>query len=222
MLDTVTSSIPLSHITHLMTHENTLSHTDSQAWHPLTHMVSRSPTYHMDAQRHSYTANGETQEAPRFAPQTILAVTRSCFHSQICSYCTLPHKHTLLSLCIEDHPRLDIGTNLSPFVCVSCWPGFLRAFPQGQGGEPSWRWVCTPSWLTHLSHWEWLTLGDPEFTVGTGANPGAPWSHPAMGGRHRVSPGEWVRRVFAQWATIVPGTPELWAGIWPSLAQLWA
>lgn len=138
------------------------------------------------------------------------------------SSCTLPHKHTLPSPCVEDHPRLDMGTNLSPFVCASCWPGFLRAFPQGQGGEPGWRWVCTPSWLTHLSHWEWLTLSDPEFTVGTGASPRAPWSRLATGGWRWAWPGEWVRRVFAQWTTVVPGTPELWAGTRPSLAQLGA
>lgn len=41
-----------------------------------------------------------------------------------------------------------------------------------------------------------------------------------MEGRHGAWPGGWVRQVFAQWATSVPGTPELWAGARPSLAQL--
>lgn len=80
-------------------------------------------------------------------------------------------------------------------LCANRWPGFLRAFPQGQGGRPGWRWICTPSWLTHLSHREWLARGDPEFTVSTGASQ-------AMGVGHGAWPGGRVR-VFAQWATSV-------------------
>lgn len=72
------------------------------------------------------------------------------------------------------------------------------------------------SWYTHLSHWEWLARGDPEPTVGTGASWRVPWSHPAGPWGKGMGPGQGgVRQVFAQWATSVPGAPELWAGTRP-------
>lgn len=113
-----------------------------------------------------------------------------CFHSHICNYCTLPplpRTHTSISLHIRP-PQAGYRNQTQP-LCVGCWPGFLRAVPEGQGGGPGWRWVCTPSWLTHLSHREWLARGDPEFSVGTGASPRAPWSHPARPWREGTGPG---------------------------------
>lgn len=61
-------------------------------------------------------------------------------------------------------------------------------------------WVCTPSWLTRLSHWEWLAWGDPEFSVNTCASPRVPWSHlarPWGEGRGSGLKGG-VKWVFAQ------------------------
>lgn len=103
----------------------------------------------------------------------------TCFYSQPVGVTHSP-PHALPSPCIYDHP---VWTRHQPRpLCASCWPGFLRAFLQGQGGRPGWRWICTPSWLTHLSHWEWLAWGDPEFTVSTGASQ-------AMGVGHGAWPG---------------------------------
>lgn len=97
------------------------------------------------------------------------------------------HTHTSISPHIRP-PQAGYRNQTQP-LCAGCWPGFLRAVPQRQGGGPGWRWVCTPSWLTHLSHREWLAWGDPEFSVGTGASPRAPWSHPARPWREGTGPG---------------------------------
>lgn len=176
-------------------------------------MLSLAPADHTDTLRYSQLK--ERPREPHTSPQTpsgppwllhaclLLLTDPQGLH-------TYTHSHMPTSISRHlSHPRLDTETNLSPFPSASRRPGFLRSIPQRQGGGPGWRWVCTPSWLTHLSHRKWLTWSNPPPSVGTGTSPRPPWLCLARPGGRAEGPGQedGVRLVFARWVTSVPGTP---------------
>lgn len=184
----VMTGVPHSHVILHVPGGQTGTQADPCVSPALTHTLSQSPTNHTDTLR--YPQLEERPRSPTLHPERhpnrtgyyTLAYLYSQIRRDAVTLADIP-PHTLPSPSIQGHPRLDTGTNLGPFPCARRWPGFLRSIPQGRGGGPGWRWVCTPSWLTPLSHRKGLTWNSPQPSVGTGPAP-APGLPPQAGG-HR-------------------------------------